>query len=152
MMYANELMNKCHGSGLCQREIHSFYTHWNYGLTRSCACYAGVWETGGRDPVILNLDIKRRWAVSFTPPPLDAGRRIPGTRYPLHRKLDGPHSLYGCSDIQKNFTFSICNYGCFSAKPVSNYYTEVREEFETNISKLGLHGTFLVFPDKSWNK
>ena len=49
------------------------------------ACHEGTWESGGIEPLILNLGTRHRWAVSFIPRPLYLKGNI--SWYPLFRRL-----------------------------------------------------------------
>jgi len=58
------------------------------------------WESGGRDPRILNVGTRRRKVFSFTSrPPYPRGNN---PRYPLDRRLDGPQSRSGRGDEKKS--------------------------------------------------
>jgi hypothetical protein len=52
-----------------------------------------VWGSGCVDPLFLDLGTIWRWVVSFTVLPLYPGGKSP--RYPLDRRLGGPHSRSG---------------------------------------------------------
>jgi hypothetical protein len=62
-------------------------------VTFPCSCHKGTWKSGGDAPLVPNLDIIRRWVVSFTPRPhFSQGKR----RWcPLKRWLDKSHSRSG---------------------------------------------------------
>jgi hypothetical protein len=49
---------------------------------------------------ILDLGIRWRWAVSFTPQPLYSRRKIP--RQPLDRRLREPQDRPGCCEVEQN--------------------------------------------------
>jgi hypothetical protein len=62
-----------------------------------------TWRHRGRKgvtPRILNMEIIRRWVVSFTPRPLYPCRE---TQYPLDMKLGEPDSRYGSREQEKIF-------------------------------------------------
>jgi hypothetical protein len=58
------------------------------------------WGSGGVPPRILDLGIRWRWVVTFTPRSLYPQGKCP--RYPLDRSLDGPQSRYGHGGEEKN--------------------------------------------------
>jgi len=58
------------------------------------------WWSGGIVPVILDLGIRWRWVVSFTPRPLYPQGK--GPWYPLDRRLDGTQSRPGHCVEKKN--------------------------------------------------
>lgn len=50
-------------------------------------------------PLILNIGIAWRWVVSPMPQPISSWARIPWC--PLNRRLDGPNSWSGCSEMRQ---------------------------------------------------
>jgi hypothetical protein len=78
-----------------------------YGTSRPVTVIAIAFTTPWR-PIgewrhssnILNLDAKWRWLVSFTPRQLYPRGNSP--RYPLNRRLFGPHSRFGHCEVEKN--------------------------------------------------
>jgi len=64
------------------------------------------WGSGGTSPLILDIDIKGRWVVSFTHRPLCS-------RFTLARRLVGPQSLSGSSSIYRN---NVCVCVCARAR------------------------------------
>jgi len=57
--------------------------------------------SGGIEPSILDLSIRWRCVVSFTPQPLYSQGKSPW--YPLERRLGGPQSQSGHSGAEKNY-------------------------------------------------
>lgn len=58
-------------------------------------------RNGGIYPLVINLCIRRRRAVTFRPRTLYHRERK--TMFPFNRKLGGPRSRSGCCRGEKNF-------------------------------------------------
>jgi hypothetical protein len=63
---------------LCSTKYHAMET---YTVLNEAPCCGDVWKSERITPRILNLDLRWRWVVSFTPRSFYSPERAPGTRY-----------------------------------------------------------------------
>jgi hypothetical protein len=95
----------------------------------------GEWRYGC---TFLDLGTRWRWVVSFTSRPLYRGEICP--RYPLDRRLGGPHSRYGSyGEEKKSCPYRETN-SCLPARSSSLYRLSYSDIKYCNYTICGYHG------------